>query len=306
MTITLKVSRWLLCGLLLLAANAQANELVVYDDDVRNGFINLSWPGPQPHPDQNFYANFHQRQGPFAIFYKAHGWNGLSFGRPDNAWSTAQYSGLRLWIRGDAGGEQLTLNVSHNGTTIGSHPLDDFIQGGQVLAGQYREVVVDFTQPPWSHEGQIDRFDLQDASGLTGGNEQWVFIDDVSLVPAAGGNVPPGPSRNYNGQWHVNGEAGRGLNLVQYDNGVLFALWFIYDAQGRASWLQLDTAWTSSDVSTGRVVRWTGPAWGPTYNQNNRSYVDVGSFTLRFTSATSAVFTYSVDGVSREVTLSKL
>lgn len=126
------------------------------------------------------------------------------------------------------------------------------------------------------------------------------------LSPPAGGSN--GPTRDYTGQWDAPGEAGRGLSLFQFPapNHVLFGLWFVYDNQGRASWYQLDPAWTGTNVASGRVVRWTGPAWGPTYNQNNRSFVEVGTFSLSFTSATTANFTYNVDGVNRSITLNKL
>ncbi len=118
----------------------------------------------------------------------------------------------------------------------------------------------------------------------------------------------PGPQRDYTGQWDVLSEGGRGLSIFQFPApaNTLFVLWFVYDGQGRASWYQLDPGWTGVDVASGRVVRWTGPAWGPTYNPANRSFVETGNFTLTFTSATSATFAYNVDGVNRTVTLRKL
>lgn len=118
----------------------------------------------------------------------------------------------------------------------------------------------------------------------------------------------PGPQRDYTGQWDVLSEGGRGLSIFQFPApaNTLFVLWFVYDSQGRASWYQLDPAWTGVDVASGRVVRWTGPAWGPTYNPANRSFVQTGNFTLTFTSASSATFSYNVDGVNRTVTLRKL
>lgn len=114
-----------------------------------------------------------------------------------------------------------------------------------------------------------------------------------------------GPTQNYTGIWYMPTEAGWGLKLFQFPN-VLFGVWFVYDSQGRASWLQLDPTWTSSNVASGPVLRWTGPPWGPTYNPNLRNSTQVGTFTLTFTSATQATFTYNVDGVNRTVTLSKI
>jgi hypothetical protein len=127
-------------------------------------------------------------------------------------------------------------------------------------------------------------------------------------IGAPGGTA--GPTRDHTGQWDVASEGGRGLSLFQFGVGspsnVLFGLWFVYDSQGRASWYQIDPTWTGENIASGRVVRWTGPAWGPTYNPANRSFVETGTFSLTFTSGTSATFTYNVDGVNRTVTLRKL
>lgn len=124
--------------------------------------------------------------------------------------------------------------------------------------------------------------------------EQYIADDGVSF----------GPSRDYGGQWDVRSEGGRGLSMFQFGN-VLFALWFVYDGQGRAAWYQLDPQWTGTDVASGRVVKWTGSPWGPNYNPSARVLIEAGTFTMTFTSATTANFSYNVDGVNRTVLLQK-
>lgn len=119
----------------------------------------------------------------------------------------------------------------------------------------------------------------------------------------ASGGSSNGATRDYTGQWHNANEGGRGLSLFRLNAGGLFGLWFVYDSQGRASWYQLEDIWTGTDVLSGRVVRWTGPAWGPNYNPANRSFVQTGTYTLTFTSATTANFSYNVDGVNRTISL---
>ena len=54
------------------------------------------------------------------------------------------------------------------------------------------------------------------------------------------------------------------------------------------------------------MVRWTGSPWAPSYDPNVRTFVEVGNFTLTFTSATAATFAYNVDGVNRSATFNKL
>jgi len=143
----------------------------------------------------------------------------------------------------------------------------------------------------------------------SGGNRDFYsrFSDVYPAIRAFIDTAAPanGPSRDYTGAWYLPTESGRGLSLYQYANDTLFGLWFVYDSTGRASWYQLDPAWTGVDVAEGRVVRWTGPAWGPTYT-GTRSYTQVGTFTLRFSSATQATLSYLVDGVSRTIAISKL
>lgn len=122
------------------------------------------------------------------------------------------------------------------------------------------------------------------------------------LSPNAATN---GPTRDYTGNWYQPNEAGRGISLYQYADNSLLGLWFVYDSQGRASWYQLDTSWTGPDTSSGRVVRWTGPAWGPNY-AGNRSFVEVGQFSLHFTSSSQATLSYNVDGVARTIPLTRI
>jgi lysyl endopeptidase len=121
------------------------------------------------------------------------------------------------------------------------------------------------------------------------------------------GASQPGATRDYTGQWDLPSEAGRGLSMFSFNqNQVLFALWFVYDGQGKAIWYQLDPQWTGVDVASGRVVSWTGSPWGPNYNPDARVLTQVGTFTLTFTSATQATFSYNVAGVNRTIQLTRL
>ena len=130
-----------------------------------------------------------------------------------------------------------------------------------------------------------------------------LIFPSISQFIANSGSAA-GPTRDYTGQWDVRVEGGRGVSMFQFGQ-VLFALWFVYDNQGRAAWYQLDPQWTGPDVAGGRVVKFTGSPWGPTYNPNARQLIEVGTFTLTFTSGSSANFSYNVDGVNRSVLLEK-
>lgn len=120
------------------------------------------------------------------------------------------------------------------------------------------------------------------------------------------GRLPPGPSENYTGAWHNDAEPGRGLTLYRFPNEHLFSLWFVHDDEGLPHWYELDGTWTAPDVRSGRVIRWQGDAWGPTYDPDLRSHETVGTFSLTFRSASEANFSYNVDGVARTMPLVKI
>lgn len=137
-----------------------------------------------------------------------------------------------------------------------------------------------------------------------------VFPNIQQYINVEGGGSTGAPNRDHSGAWYVPTESGWGLVMQQYGNNsssaVLFVTWFTFDQQGRRAWYQLVPEWTGTNIASGRVRRPSGPAWGPTFNPSQVNHVDAGSFTLNFTSATQATFTFNVDGLQRTVTLYKL
>ena len=127
------------------------------------------------------------RTGTHAIRFLANTFEGLSFARPGAAISTAAYPELRFWIRGSAGGERLMLSLQTDATLHANVALENFVAGGAIVAGQYREVRVVFADPPLSYAGTFTRINLQDASGNPLASAQEVDVDDVVLLPAGAG-----------------------------------------------------------------------------------------------------------------------
>lgn len=203
-----------------------------------------------------------------------------------------------------------TQNINIGGQTVGTSLrvrwLEGTTEGGSSGSGL-------FTLGQGGYQLRGGLFGGQascDNEGQSEANGNRDFYSSLQVVfPAIQQYLAPtvnnGPSRDYTGQWHNEAESGRGLSMFQFGD-TLFALWFVYDAQGRALWYQLDPAWTGADVARGRVVRWSGPPWGPNYNPNNRTFTEVGNFTLTFTSAGTATFAYNVDGVNRTIQLTKI
>ena len=144
-------------------------------------------------------------------------------------------------------------------------------------------------------------------SEAAGNVDYYSRFDQVypSLQQWLGTATTIGPTRDYTGAWFVPAESGWGLTVFNFP-GQMFALFFVYDSQGRPAWYRFQGAWTGADQVTANLDRATGPNWGPTFNPNAVSYSNVGTGTMTFTSATSATLTFNDGTVNRTVTLSKI
>lgn len=120
--------------------------------------------------------------------------------------------------------------------------------------------------------------------------------------------VAPGPSRNYTGAWYVATESGWGLTLYGFDNAAhtLFGLFFAYDLNGNVRWFQIGGEWTAEDVHSGPVGIATGPAWGTSFNPAQVAFTQNGTYSITFTSASTANLSYTIEGVTRNVALIKM
>jgi lysyl endopeptidase len=134
-----------------------------------------------------------------------------------------------------------------------------------------------------------------------------IAFPSISQYLTPVGGTFNGPTRDNSGVWYVPAESGWGVTAYQYNNTdqVLFVTWYVFDSTGKANWYQIATTWTGTDISSGPVRKYSGPAWGPTFNPASVAFTTVGTATLTFTSASAATLTYTVDGQTRTVTLTK-
>ena len=152
----------------------------IYSDQLDNGWQDFSWG------TVDFANTQAPRTGQRAIRFDADSFEGLSFAKPGAAISAAQFPELRLWIRGTAGGEQLQVSLQTGATLHRDLPLAQFVSGGAIAAGSYREVVIRLAEPPMSYNGSFERINQQDASGAPPASPQVVYVDDVVLLAASG------------------------------------------------------------------------------------------------------------------------
>ncbi len=136
-----------------------------------------------------------------------------------------------------------------------------------------------------------------------------LVYDDIKKYLSPSSSTP-GPTREYTGQWVKADENAWGLTVLlnfSSNSRYIFVPWYTYDASGKASWYIFQgDSWTANDTISADVVRYTGPAWGAMPYDNSRiSNTKVGTAKLTFTSATTATFTYTVEGASRTINLTK-
>ncbi len=156
-------------------------EQIIYADGLQNGWQDFSW-GTVDFANTQF-----PHQGAMAIRFDADSFEGLALAKPGAAISAAQFPELRFWIRGTAGGEQLQISLQTGATLHRDLPLAGFVNGGAIVAGSYREVVVRLADPPMSYSGPFERINIQDATGTPPVNPQVVYVDSIRLLGAAAG-----------------------------------------------------------------------------------------------------------------------
>ena len=191
---TIASALMLLCGV---AAHAQ--DVVIYDESLENGFsTDYSYGG-----GVTVGSTAQAHTGTHSVAFAGNDYNALAFTN-NTTYSTTDYPVLHFWIYGTApGGQSLDLEIYPDkdvGTSTNAS-LDQYINGGSVGSGVWREVTVPLTQPPLSFNGTFNRIDLQAESA---GTQPTIYVDDVALQSAVvdeifsngfeGGTVTPPPS----------------------------------------------------------------------------------------------------------------
>ncbi len=183
-------------------AAASATDLVIYDDALENGFsTGYSYGDPGSIVTVDSTAQAHT--GTKSIAVTAVNFSAVAL-TSTTTYSTADYPVLHFWIYGNApGGQNLDVQIyadKDSGMATKGAPLNQYISGGSVGSGVWREVTVPLTSGALSYNGSFNRLDLQNE---TSGTQPTFYIDDVSLQSSVvdeiyangfeGGNVTPPP-----------------------------------------------------------------------------------------------------------------
>jgi len=168
---------WMALTLVVWTTAAHATDLVIYDDSLENGFsTGYSYGGTvivgstaQAHSGSN------------SIAVTATDFSALALTNT-TSYSTSDYPVLHFWIYGDAPGDQ-NLDVEiyadkDSGMPDASASLNQYISGGSVGSGVWREVTIPLTTGLLSYTGSFNRIDIQNE---TSGTQPTFYIDDISL-----------------------------------------------------------------------------------------------------------------------------
>ncbi len=110
-------------------------------------------------------------------------------------------------------------------------------------------------------------------------------------------------TQNYSDWWWNSSQSGMGVH-VNHQGNIVAASWFLYDPDGSPSFMLLAGTLTNNQL-TGNLSRSTGPQPGPSFDPNAVTRTTVGTATLTFTGSNSATLSYSYNGLSGTLNLSR-
>ena len=125
--------------------------------------------------------------------------------------------------------------------------------------------------------------------------------------------TPSDPLWNHTDIWWNPSESGWGLSIVQHGSGIIFATWYVYGADGRATWHVVpEGQWFTPHEYRGPLYRTTGPqipycsqSSCPPFNAQAVGATLVGTARLAFDGTDAnravAIFTTTEGTVSREI-----
>lgn len=156
-----------------------AAPLVVYDDELRNGFDVWPWAVLELH------ATDYVHGGTYALWIEPDSWDAAYLHR-DATIDGALYEALDFWIHGGGvGGQDLDVVFLLNGTERARLNLAAYLPGGTIPASTWVSVHIPF-DPIGLGAGQWNELWIQDASGT---DQARVFLDDISVAE----RPPPPP-----------------------------------------------------------------------------------------------------------------
>jgi len=117
----------------------------------------------------------------------------------------------------------------------------------------------------------------------------------------------PANAQNYADLWWNPSESGWGVSITQH-YATLFAVWYSYDAGGRATWYVMPGGTWSGLTYSGPLYKTSysgGSYFGSAFNPNAVGLTSVGTLSLYFLTPDFATMTYTVNGVTCSKSISR-
>ena len=165
---------FVLLGCLCKSAQAQSDQ-VIYGDTLGAGWQDWSWSARDLNSTDFVHGGSRSAKvthtAPYQGFYLHH-----------NAFDTSLYTTLTFWIHGGAAsGRSINVAAQVNGATQPSITLSAYVEGGQVVAGAWRKVVIPLSILGAADVPGFSGFWLQDSSGTA---QPSFYVDDIMLLAA--------------------------------------------------------------------------------------------------------------------------
>jgi hypothetical protein len=107
----------------------------------------------------------------------------------------------------------------------------------------------------------------------------------------------PAPLEDYTDMWWNPDESGWGISIQQHANNQVFATFYLYDRDGKPTWLVMPGGqWTTAFTLEGAVYRASGPSSEAAFDAKRVSVTPVGSTKIEFGHGDTATLSLSADG----------
>jgi hypothetical protein len=170
--------------LAVVAAPLSAQALVFYDDAPRAGLQDWSWTTHDLANTSPVHAGIR------SIRMEPDFYGGVYLNDPAVAHRVAQYGALTFWVHGGSGGGQaLRVLPVMNGLAIGSFAVADYVAGGAIVAGQWREVTIPFDAITTLTHGGFEGLIVMGDANV---DQAAVYLDDIAFQPR-GAPLPSTP-----------------------------------------------------------------------------------------------------------------
>jgi hypothetical protein len=198
--------------------------------------------------------------------------------------------------------------VAASGSSLGAYATG-------VLSSQSQAVTIlnNVSTPSVAGSTFLVGYGQNSGSMLNGGTYQGaVTVAGSSGCSAAllAGAAPNAPGA-LSGLWWNQNESGWGIGLTQRRN-VVFGAWYTYDAVGNPKWYVASSCAMPAGVTgtsgtcSGTLYQVSGPIFfGTTFNPALANVVSVGTLTIAFQDANTAMMTYTVNGQSRTIPITR-